>query len=152
MTFEKQIHSAADALLKQLGVEAEIMVSYDAASDIYQIQINLADPALLIGFHGDTLASFQLILAQHVKAVTEQWLNLSVNINDYREKRESAIHILTDNTVEAVKSTGKAHTLPPMPANERRVVHMHLSDHPDVVTESVGEGRTRSVIISPRAK
>lgn len=150
MTFEKQIHQTALDLLAQMGLEAELMVSYDAASDMYQIQVNLADPALLIGFHGDTLASFQLILAQHVKAATEQWLNLAVNVNDYREKRESAIHQLTDNTVEAVKTTGKAHTLPPMPANERRVVHMHLSEHPDVVTESVGEGRTRSVIISPR--
>lgn len=152
MTFEKEIHQAAADLLTQMGLEAEVMVSYDTAADMYQVQINLADPALLIGYHGDTLASFQLILAQHVKASTEQWLNLAVNVNDYREKRESAIHQLTDNTVLAVRTTGKAHTLPPMPANERRVVHVHLSDHPDVTTESVGEGRTRSVIISPRGK
>ncbi len=152
MTHEKQIHQTTVDLLVQMGLEAEVMVSFDTASDMYQIQINLADPALLIGYHGDTLASFQLILAQHVKAATEQWLNLAVNVNDYREKREDAIHQLTDNTVVAVQTTGKAHTLPPMPANERRVVHMHLSDHPDVTTESVGEGRTRSVIISPRVK
>jgi len=152
MTFEKEIHQVSVDLLTQMGLPAEVMVSYDTAADMYQVQVNLADPALLIGYHGDTLASFQLMLAQHVKAVTEQWLNLAVNVNDYREKRESAIHQLTDNTVTAVQTTGKAHTLPPMPANERRVVHMHLSDHPDVTTESVGEGRTRSVIISPRSK
>lgn len=152
MTFEKEIHQVAADLLIQTGLEAEVMVSYDGASDIYQVQINLADSALLIGYHGDTLASFQLMLAQHVKAATQQWLNLAVNVNDYREKRESAIHQLTDNTVIAVQTTGKAHTLPPMPANERRVVHMYLSDHPNVTTESVGEGRTRSVIISPRNK
>jgi len=51
---------------------------------------------------------------------------------------------------EQVKTKGRPFTLEPMLAYERRIIHLALADDPDVTTESVGEGETRKVVITPR--
>jgi len=146
------ITSATQNFIAKLGLPAEVTVAtqYDSTNDLYQILLTTTDPALLIGFHGETLSSIQLILGQHLHAQLGEWLNLSLNVNDYRERRESAINTLIQNTVTQVLSTKQPHVLPPMPASERRLVHMYLADHPQVSTASDGVGRSRSVVISPK--
>lgn len=136
--------------LKELGVPAIVTVNFDLGNNLYLISLSSDNPGLLIGYHGDTLGSFQLILAQHLKTQTGQWLNLSVNINDYRERRETALHELAESVANQVVATGQPHTLTPLPANERRIIHLHLSNHSRVTTSSVGEGRSRSIVISPK--
>ena len=53
---------------------------------------------------------------------------------------------------EQVKVKKVPFTLKPMPAYERRIIHLTLADHPDVVTQSVGEGEARKVVILPKEK
>jgi spoIIIJ-associated protein len=53
---------------------------------------------------------------------------------------------------ERVKTKGAPFTLEPMPAYERRIVHLALANHPDVITESIGQGETRKVVIRPKEK
>lgn len=139
-------------LLTHLGFGDNVQteVEYDSAQDLYQILLRTDNPALLIGFHGETLSSLQLFLGQHLHKTVDQWLNLSINVNDYRERRESSIHSLVDTAVQQVLTTGIPHSLPPLPAYERRLVHLKLADHPQVSTASQGVGRSRSVIISPK--
>jgi len=144
-------------LLLETGFSEEVEVAVSLLPDesgaegaAYQILLQTPDPALLIGYHGETLSSLQIILAQHLHVQLGEWLNLSINVNDYRERRESALHALADAAVSRVLATGQAHTLSPMPANERRLVHMHLADHPQVTTSSEGAGRNRSVVVLPR--
>lgn len=132
------------------GDEIQVQVQFDPDQDLYQISLATPNPALLIGFHGETLSSLQLVLAQHLHTATSQWLNLSLNVNDYKERRESALHSLADSTVNMVLQTSQPHALPPLPANERRIVHVYLAEHPQVSTSSEGVGRTRSVVISPK--
>lgn len=136
--------------LEHLGVEAKVEVEFDEANRSAAVNLKCDNPGVLIGYHGETLAALQLVLAQHLKAQTGEWVNLTVNINDYRQRREQVLLTLADNTVEQVLTTGQPHSLPPMPAGERRIIHLHLTDHPRVKTESVGENRNRSVIISPK--
>lgn len=136
--------------LEELGVPAIVTVNFDSGNNLYLISLSSDNPGLLIGYHGDTLGSFQLILAQHLKTQTGQWLNISVNINDYRQRRETALHELAESVANQVVATGQPHTLTPLPANERRVIHLHLSNHSLVITSSVGEGRSRSIVISPK--
>jgi spoIIIJ-associated protein len=139
-------------LLDQLGLSAgvEVSVNYDSKNQLYQVLLQSSRPALLIGFHGETLSAIQLFLGQHLHAQIGEWVNLSVNVNDYRERRESSLTALADTAVSQVLATGQPHSLPPMPANERRVVHMYLSDNPQVTTSSEGTGRSRCIIISPQ--
>lgn len=132
------------------GDEIQVLVQFDPSQDLHQVSLQTPNPALLIGFHGETLSSLQLILGQHLHAATGVWLNLSVNVNDYRERRESSLKSLADSTVNLVLQTNQPHALPPLPANERRIVHVYLADHLQVTTSSEGIGRARSVIISPK--
>jgi len=136
--------------LSQTGFGSEVEVEVQFEDDVYLITLQTPSPALLIGYHGETLSSLQLVLGQHLHAATGQWLNLSVNVNDYRERRETALKSLADSAVSQVVTSGQPHSLPPLPASERRVIHLYLTDHPQVATASQGVGRSRSVIISPK--
>jgi len=130
--------------------KVNVMVKYDKSTDLYQVLFQTDDPSLLIGYHGDNLFAMQTLLGLHFHSQFEEWINLSLNINDYRERREFTLHSLADTAVSRVIATGHPHSLPPMSASERRLIHMYLSDHPRVATASQGVGKSRSVIISPK--
>lgn len=138
-------------MLEFLGVGAQVTVEYDKDQDVYQVNLACENPGVLIGRHGETLTALQLMVGQHLKAQTSEWVNLIINVNDYRERREQTLQQLADRAVEQVVATGQPHSLPPMPANERRIVHMYLSEHDQVKTESAGEGRARSIVVSTKA-
>lgn len=138
--------------LSQMGFTDNLKpkVSFDMESDRYLIVLETDNPALLIGYHGNTLSGLQLFLGQHLHQALGEWINLTVDVNDYRQRREQSLKTLADSTVEKVLETNQAYILPPMPANERRIVHLYLAEHPQVTTASSGEGKQRSVIISPK--
>jgi len=132
------------------GDQVTVSVNYDKQSDIYQILFQTDQPPLLIGYHGDNLFAMQSLLGLHLHSKLDAWVNLSLNVNDYRERREFTLHSLADTAVSRVLATGQPHSLPPMSAAERRIVHLYLSNHPRVSTASQGVGKNRSVIVSPK--
>lgn len=133
------------------GDTVSVSVLYDKPTDLYQILLQTDQPNLLIGYHGDNLFSLQSLLGLHLHSQFNEWVNLSLNVNDYRERREFTLHSLADTAVSRVLSTGHPHSLPPMSPSERRLVHMYLSNHPRVITSSQGIGKSRSVIVSPKS-
>lgn len=148
----KVVTKTAQDFLTRLGFteEVQLEVNYSKESDLYQVILKSENPALLIGYHGNTLSGLQLFLNQHLHQALGEWINLTVDVNDYRERREQSLKTLADSTVEQVLSTNQAYILPPMTPAERRVIHMYLAQHPQVATNSQGEGRQRSVVISPK--
>ncbi len=136
--------------LHQIGFAASftIQTSFNEADSIYNLLIQTDQPALFIGFHGETLNALQIFLSLHLNSHLQEKINISLNVNDYKERRQTSIESLTDATVSKVIASGRPHALPPMSAADRRLVHMHLTDHPEVTTSSQGEGRDRSVVIS----
>jgi spoIIIJ-associated protein len=153
MKHTRLVTSAAQKLLDQLEISSSVTLQtkYDAGADVYQILLQTESPSLLIGYHGENLSAMQIILNQHLHHDTGEWLNLSLNVNDYRERRQFTLHSLADTAVSRVLATGQPHSLPPMPASERRIIHLYLTDHPRVTTSSQGVGKNRSVIISPKS-
>src|SRR3989344_3174004 len=143
---QEKIKELLAQFLTQLGYTSpyEVIVTLDETNNIYQVNITTSDPAILIGYHGDTISSLQLLLAQHLHSQTQEWTSISINVNDYRQRREQALQAMADTVVARVVATGQPEALPPLPANERRIIHVYLTDHPQVVTESQGEGRFRS--------
>lgn len=141
-------HQLLDQL--ELPTSVDFQVTYSPDSDSYQVNLETDHPGLVIGYHGETLVALQQILSQHIYSQTNQWLKLTVNVNDYRERREANLVSLADSVAARVISTGQPHTLPPMSPSERRFVHMHLADHPQVSTVSEGVGRSRSIVVSPK--
>lgn len=130
------------------GDKIEVTVTLDG--DHYSVVLKAENPALLIGYHGNTLTGLQMFVSQHLHKQFDEWINLTIDVNDYKLRREQNLKSLADSTVEQVLSSNQAYILPPMIASERRIIHMYLAEHPQVTTASSGEGRDRSVIISPK--
>jgi spoIIIJ-associated protein len=153
MKHTQKVNTSARKLLDELGAgdNVSLETKYDQNGDVYQILLQTESPSILIGYHGENLSSMQLILAQHLHKDMDEWLNLSLNVNDYRERRQFTLHSLADTAVSRVLATGQPHSLPPMPSSERRIIHLYLTDHPRVVTSSQGTGKNRSVVISPKS-
>ena len=70
-----------------------------------------------------------------------------VDVAGYRQRRYESLRLLARRLADQVRSTGRSVTLEPMTAGERRVIHLELSDDPDVTTQSIGQGEARKVAI-----
>ncbi len=77
---------------------------------------------------------------------------LTVDVEGYKQRRYKALRELALNLAQKAKTTGQSMTLEPMPADERRIVHLALSVNPEVTTQSDGEGDVRRVIIQPKKR
>jgi spoIIIJ-associated protein len=75
-----------------------------------------------------------------------------VDAEGYRKRREVSLKALADRTVQKVLRESAQITLKPMTAAERKVIHLHLKDHPKVETVSEGQEPYRAVIISPKRR
>jgi spoIIIJ-associated protein len=79
-----------------------------------------------------------------------EWTRVLVDVEDYRGRRERQLRELAERAARRVAETGRMLQLEPMPALERRWVHLALREHPDVVTQSVGEEPNRRIVVLPR--
>jgi len=132
----------------EIGVEKEKTEGEEETATNVKIEASPEDTGMLIGFHGETLAALQLIASQMVYKKLGTWRRIIVNIGDYREKREVALREMATNAAQRVKLTGSPMMLPYLGSNERRLIHMALSEDPDVETISQGTGRGRRLSVS----
>lgn len=145
-----KIKEVTEDLLARLGITGDVTVDVDE-SGAHRVNINTEETGLLIGFHGRTLESFQMILGMIVAKALGTWERVYVNVGDYREKREEALMYMAQRAAERAITTGKPVELSHLSAAERRVIHLTLSGDERVSTESMGEGRDRKLIIAPKA-
>ena len=75
-----------------------------------------------------------------------------LDVEGYKQRRCEGLRTLANKLADQVRTRRLPFTMEPMPAFERRVIHLALADHPDVTTESTGEGETRKVVIIPQNK
>lgn len=108
------------------------------------------DLGILIGRRGQTLSALQYVLRLIVGHRTQTWIPIIVDAEGYKERRHEALKALALRMADHVKTRGSPFTLEPMPAYERRIVHLALADNPAVYTESIGEGESRKVVIRPK--
>ncbi|HUV46433.1 MAG TPA: R3H domain-containing nucleic acid-binding protein, partial [Dehalococcoidia bacterium] len=137
-----------DKLLNLLGVTAEVEVLSDQIPTTFNIKGD--DLGILIGRHGQTIVSLEYIVKIIVAARLKGWQPLFIDIGGYRERRRSSLQQLALHLAEQVKLEHRDITLEPMSASERRIIHLTLADHPEVVTHSIGVGEDRKVVISPK--
>ncbi len=140
----------AEDLISSLEMPAEVSAGFDEEEQVLSIQIESPEAASLIGFHGEVLQALQLILSFMVHRALGEWTRVCVNVGDYRQKREEQLKKLALNLATKVKFSGETQAIPNLTAAERRIIHLALADHPDVVTESEGEGRQRTLTIKPK--
>ena len=143
------VKKLSEKLIDRLGIEVESDYREDDQGMIH-VQLETEDPGMLIGYHGDTLRSIQLILSTMVYRQTGEWVRVLVNVGDYRERRKESLERMAVSAAQRVKFSGESQLLPPMSSAERRMVHLALAEDEEVVTESEGEGNQRRVVIKPK--
>lgn len=136
-------------LMGHLGVPAKAEVKKDKEGVVH-VQLETDEPGVLIGYHGETLASLQLLFSLMNYRQTNEWQRISVNVGDYQERRQESLERMALSAAQKVKFSGEEQALPFLTAAERRLIHLALADDPEVVTESEGEGRDRRVVIKPK--
>ncbi len=137
-----------DKLLGLMGVEGKVEVL--SAEVPLQLNVKGDDLGILIGRRGQTLGALEYVTKLMVVQRRKTWLPLTVDVAGYKKHRRESLEKLALYLAEQVKSRRRAVPMEPMPANERRMVHLALADHPDVRTESIGEGENRKVVVLPR--
>jgi spoIIIJ-associated protein len=108
------------------------------------------DLGILIGRRGQTLAALQYVVRLVVGRRTDKWVPIVIDVEGYKQRRASALETFAAEMAERVVSRQVPFTMEPMPPYERRIVHMALADHGRVVTESIGQGEERKVVIRPK--
>jgi spoIIIJ-associated protein len=141
----KVVTEILDTLLGLLGVTGKVEVVSDEIP--LALDIKGDDLGILIGRRGQTLACLEYITKLIVVGRLKTWLPLSVDVAGYKERRRDSLQRLALYLAEQVKSRRNSITMEPMPADERRIVHLTLADNPDVTTHSIGEGEDRKVVI-----
>jgi spoIIIJ-associated protein len=104
----------------------------------------------LIGRKGERLSALQHLLNLMLAKRLGAWTRVLVDVEDYRGRRERQLRELARRAAARVVETGKMLQLEPMPALERRWVHLELRDHPAVATQSIGEEPNRRVVVLPK--
>lgn len=144
-----QVKEITEDLLKRLEIAGEVAVVTDETG-AYRVNIQTEETGLLIGFHGRTLESLQIILGILVSKKLSEWVKVYVNVGDYREKREEALMLMAQRAAERALSLGRPVELSHLSPSERRVIHLTLSGDERVETESVGDGNSRVLLVKPK--
>ncbi|MBI5448905.1 KH domain-containing protein [Candidatus Gottesmanbacteria bacterium] len=150
MDHTETVKKAAEDLLTRLEVTGDVSVVIDETG-AYRVHIETEETGLLIGYHGRTLESFQIILGILVSKQTGEWTKTYVNVGDYREKREEALMLMAQRAAERALAVGRPVELAHLSASERRVIHLTLSGDDRIETESVGDGASRTLLVKPKA-
>ena len=140
-------------LLRHMGIQATVVARapLDDRSMPVVLDVQGDDLGILIGRQGDTLRDLQYITRLIASRKLQRWVNVVVDVAGYKKRRERVLTELAERMAERVIADGRPLSLEPMPAHERRIVHIALRDHEQVTTESTGEGQRRKVVISPPA-
>lgn len=146
-----------ETLLSLMEVSASVMPSAallaeggEEATDSITLEIEGEDLGILIGRRGQTLSCLQYIVRLIVGHQTKVWLPIVIDVEGYKRRRYDALQALAWRMAELVKTRREPFALETMSAFDRRVIHLALADHPDVTTQSSGEGEARKVVILPR--
>lgn len=152
---ERLARETLEELLSKMKVRAKVTAQWGQPSEPGEggalvLDVRGDDLSQLIGWRGETLAALQYITRVIVARQAGSLVNVVVDVEGYKARREQQLRRLAERMAEQALAHGRTVVLEPMPASERRLVHIALRDHPGVRTESVGEGERRKVTIVPK--
>ena len=144
-----------EELLVKMKVKAQVSADWSAPSAPGEprpllLEVTGDDLGILIGPRGETVAALQYIARLIISKEIGEGVNIVVDVEGHRRRREEQLRRMARKMAEQVVQRQRTMALEPMSASERRIIHLELRDHPDVFTESVGEGDRRKVTIIPK--
>ena len=139
-----------EELLRLMEVSGTVEIA--TGGETARLNVRGSDLGVLIGRRGEKLASLQHIVNLIVAKKEGEYHRIAVDVENYRGRREEQLRDVADRAAKRVLQTGKIIQLEPMPAIERRIVHMALVENPQVRTQSVGVEPNRRIVILPATK
>lgn len=136
-------------LLEKMGVEGEVKTLPQVECDQLRLEISGPDMGPIIGRRGDTLDAIQYLGSLVLNNALDEHVRLSVNTENYREKRAESLERLARKMAMKVVKSHRSMTLEPMNPYERRIIHAALQDFNGVTTYSTGTEPGRRVVIAP---
>jgi spoIIIJ-associated protein len=148
-----------DNLLAKMGIEAKISIekprtlpAEEGEAEPVVINIIGDDLGILIGRRGQTLDALQYFVRLITSRKTKSRTPIMIDVEGYKKRRYEDLRILAANVADQVKARGSSIRLEPMSPYERRIIHLALASDVDVKTESMGDGDSRRVVVSPKSK
>lgn len=139
-----------DAILKNLGCE-NVEIKAEVRENSAVINLEGEGLGVIIGHRGETLDALQHLVSLAANN-SGGYFKVTLNIGDYRQKREQTLKSLAKRVAEQVKATSRNRALEPMSAYERRIIHTAVQEIEGVCSASVGDGESRRVVIFPEAE
>ena len=141
---------AAREFLREMFVAMGIIVNIETSLKEKQLMINLSgsDMGMLIGKRGQTLDAIQYLVNLVVNNGNAPYISITLDTENYRQRRKETLEALAHNLARKVKQTGKKIVLEPMNPYERRIIHAALQNNRYVTTYSEGEEPFRNVVIA----
>lgn len=137
-------------ILNGMGLP-EAAVEYKKIDNGYELEITGVDPArhgVVIGRRGETLDAVQYLTSLVLNKTADKYMRVSINIGDYRKKREVTLKNLAIRSAKKVVKTGRRITLEPMNPYERRIIHNAVQEVEGASSHSIGENMDRRVVIT----
>ncbi len=136
-------------ILASLGAEnPEIDVKVENGEDV-RISVNCGDDyGSVIGRRGETLDAIQYLTRLVLNRATDEYKRVSINVGNYREKREATLRALAKKNASRVRKYGRNVVLEPMNPYERRIIHTTIQEIEGVTSHSVGSDDDRKVVIT----
>ena len=143
----ERVRVLLEKILESLGLDASVAVS-EADEEIHA-DIEGEDVGLLIGRHGQTIDAIQLLCYQAAYRGRQDRKRVSVDAAGYRRRQSESLRRRADMAAEDAVRHGEAVEMDPMGSNDRRVVHEHLRERPEIETYSEGDEPNRYVVVAP---
>jgi spoIIIJ-associated protein len=137
-------------LLERMGVKKEVEGFLKEGNLCLEIKGD--QEGVLIGKHGRTLESLQMLINRMVNKRLKNAVRVVLDIDDYRKRRAESMANIACRLGEKAKRMGHSLTVGPFNSHDRRIIHLTLKEDPYLKTESLGEGELKKVKIIPIKK
>ena len=135
-------------ITEKLGMDIEFDASFEEEEKKMKIELKGEGLGLLIGRRGETLDSIQYLTNIFVNKGTDDYIKVTIDAENYRERREDALVTLAKRTAQKATKYKKNMIIEPKNPYERRIIHEALQDYPGVTTYSIGEEPNRKVVVA----
>ena len=146
----EEARTVLSELIRLMDLDGEVEIGM--GSETAKLNVKGSDLGVLIGRRGEKLASLQHLVNLMVAKKEGQYRRIAIDVENYRGRREEQLRDVADRAAKRVIQTGKIIQLEPMPAIERRIVHLALVENPRIRTQSVGVEPNRRIVVLPAAK
>ncbi|NLV63770.1 MAG: protein jag [Clostridiaceae bacterium] len=143
--YEEIIKSFLYPVFDVLGIDGDIDITVE--NNVLNIKLSAENIGIIIGRRGETLDALQYLLGLAVNKQSDRFMRVTLDVCNYREKREETLIRLAKRLADKVERTRKNITLEPMNPYERRIIHATLQDYGQVETYSIGDEPNRKIVI-----